>query len=119
MLGKIQKSIALIALTAAVFVAIPAKNIPPKVDISALWVEPVGLASWDLFYGPGGQERAPRHKEFEFIKEDTDGTTPKYFVRDADGVRWKMKLGEEARPETAASRLVWAAGYQTNDEYLL
>ena len=39
--------------------------------------------------------------------------------RDADGVKWKLKLGEEARPETAASRLVWAAGYFADEEYFL
>jgi hypothetical protein len=57
--------------------------------------------------------------EFQFVEEDTDGTTPKYVVKDADGVSWKLKLGVESRPETAASRLVWAAGYHTNDEYFL
>jgi len=120
MLGRIQKSIALLAVTTAVFVGIAAERTgSQKVDLSALWVEPVGLESWDLFYGPGGQERAPRRNEFEFIEEDTDGTTPKYVVKDADGVRWKLKLGVEARPETAASRLVWAAGYHTNDQYFL
>ena len=32
-------------------------------------------------------------------------------VRDAKGVKWSVKLGIEARPEVAASRLVWAVGY--------
>ncbi len=30
-----------------------------------------------------------------------------------------MKLGIEARPETVASRLVWAVGYFTNEDYVL
>jgi hypothetical protein len=34
-------------------------------------------------------------------------------------VKWKVKLGLEARPETVASRLVWAAGYFTNEDYFL
>ena len=30
---------------------------------------------------------------------------------------WKVKLGEEARSETAASRLLWAAGYVVDEDY--
>lgn len=40
-------------------------------------------------------------------------------MRDGNGMKWIIKLGEEARPETVASRLVWAAGYFTDAEYLL
>jgi hypothetical protein len=38
---------------------------------------------------------------------------------DEQGVHWKAKLGEEAKSETAASRLVWAAGYFTDEDYYL
>jgi hypothetical protein len=48
-----------------------------------------------------------------------EGTNPKIDVRDQDGIKWKVKLGAEARPEVAASRLVWAAGYFTNEDYFL
>jgi hypothetical protein len=34
-------------------------------------------------------------------------------------VKWKVKLGEEARPETVASRLVWAVGYFTDEDYFV
>jgi hypothetical protein len=34
-------------------------------------------------------------------------------------VKWKIKLGAEAKPEVAASRLVWAAGYFTAEDYYL
>ena len=47
------------------------------------------------------------------------GTNPKYVVRDRDKVKWTVKLGLEARPETVASRLVWAAGYFANEDYFL
>ncbi len=30
-----------------------------------------------------------------------------------------MKLGAEAQPETAASRLVWAVGYFVNEDYFV
>jgi hypothetical protein len=32
-------------------------------------------------------------------------------------LQWKVKLDEEVRSETAASRLIWAAGFTTNENY--
>src|SRR5262245_53026793 len=77
---------------------------------AVLWRNPSDISSRDLFYGPGGREHAPGDS-FTFLKEDLDGSNPKYTVTDAAGVKWKVKLGEEAKPETAATRFVWAAGY--------
>jgi hypothetical protein len=71
-----------------------------------------------LYFGPGGQEHQP-HGPFTFIKEDLDGSNPKFSVRDRDGVKWKVKLGAEAKPETVATRLVWAVGYNANEDYFL
>ena len=82
-----------------------------------LWRDP-GSAARNLFYGAGSSVHAP-HGPFTFVKEDTSGSNPKYTVRDAAGIKWKIKLGPEARAETAASRLVWAAGFFTNEDYLL
>jgi len=48
-----------------------------------------------------------------------NGTSPKFYVQDSNGVKWLVKLGVEARPETAATRLVWAAGYFTDEDYFL
>jgi hypothetical protein len=84
-----------------------------------LWREPADIESRDLFFGPGGREHAPRGRTFIFIKEDLAGTNPKFLVRDDDGVQWKIKLGAEAKPETAASRLVWAVGYLTDEDYYM
>jgi hypothetical protein len=53
------------------------------------------------------------------VKEDLDGTNPKYDVRDEEGVKWKIKLGAEARPETVASRFVWAIGFHADEDYFL
>ena len=83
-----------------------------------LWREPADIASRNLYYGPGGPGDAP-HTVFSFEKEDRSGSNPKFDVRDENGVRWKVKLGEEARPETVASRLVWAVGYFADEDYLL
>jgi len=87
---------------------------PPR----ALWRAPSDIASRDLYYGPGGREHEPRGT-MTFEKEDMDGTNPKFIVRDAGGVKWTVKLGNEARPETVASRLVWAAGYFANEDYFV
>jgi hypothetical protein len=86
--------------------------------LTELWREPKDISSENLFYGPGGREHQP-HAPFTYLKEDLDGTNPKYDVRDQDGVKWKIKLGAEARPETVASRLVWAMGYHADEDYFL
>jgi len=83
-----------------------------------LWRNAADIASRNLFYGTGGREHQP-HGDFTFLKEDLDGTNPKIVVRDQDGVKWKVKLGAETRPETAASRLVWAVGYFANEDYFV
>jgi len=85
---------------------------------AVLWRKPADTGSRNLFYGPGGKDHQPRGP-FTFLKEDPDGTNPKFDVRDREGVTWKVKLGEEARPETVASRLVWAVGYSANEDYFL
>src|SRR6202011_6354082 len=83
-----------------------------------LWQDPTDIETRNLFYGPGGEKHEP-HGTFTFEKEDLDGTNPKFVVHDEDGVKWKVKLGVEARPETAASRLVWAVGYSANEDYFM
>jgi hypothetical protein len=85
---------------------------------AVLWSDPTDWATRDLYYGTGGKEHEP-HGPFVFEKEDLDGTNPKFVVKDADGTRWKVKLGIEARPETVAARLVWATGYYTNEDYFV
>ena len=83
-----------------------------------LWRAPADFRSRYLFYGPGGRNDTP-HSVYTFVKEDLDGTNPKFVVRDENGVKWKVKLGKEARPETAAARLVWAAGYFADEDYFV
>ncbi len=86
-------------------------------DIGELWRQP-DIPAENLFYGVGGQEHQPRGP-FTFLKEDMEGTNPKFDVRDADGVKWKVKMGAEAQPETAASRFVWAVGYHADEDYFV
>jgi hypothetical protein len=85
---------------------------------AGLWSDRGDVASLNLLYGPGGKEHQPAGK-FTFVKEDKKGSSPKFEVVDEQGVRWKAKLGEETKSETAASRLVWAAGYFTDEDYYL
>src|SRR5437667_8543637 len=79
-------------------------------------MEPGNVSSRDLCCGPGGNEHQPV-LPFEFLAEDLKGTSPKFEVRDGDGKKWTAKLGLEARPETAATRLLWAIGYSANEDY--
>ena len=83
-----------------------------------LWHQPKNISSLDLFYGQGGTSHQPK-APYTFVSEDTNGTNPKLDVRDANGKKWRVKEGEEARPEVVASRLLWAVGYYANDDYLV
>src|SRR4029078_2937709 len=65
---------------------------------ASLWTEPRDVAARDLYYGAGRKAHQP-HSPLKFVKEDLDGTNPKFVVQDASGTKWKVKLGLEARPE--------------------
>jgi hypothetical protein len=88
-------------------------------DRAGLWRDPDDPARRDLIYGAGGRTHAPAESGYVFVEEDLDGNSPKFVVEDAKGVRWKVKLGPEVRPEVSATRLVWAAGYFTDEDYFL
>jgi len=96
------------------------QKIEPKVGSApaVIWREPTDIRTRDLYWGPGGQEHAPKGK-LTFIQEKLKGTNPKFDVRDEDGIRWGVKFGIEARPETVATRLVWAVGFFTNEDYYI
>jgi len=84
-----------------------------------LWQDPTDISSRDLRCGAGGENHVPQGTVFKFVKEDLSGSNPKLIVTDEAGSKWKIKLGAEAKPEVAASRLVWAVGYFTNENYFL
>jgi hypothetical protein len=85
-----------------------------------LWHELDNTEPLDLIDGAGGKDHAPNpNGTFVFVKEDRQGTNPKFEVKDSSGVEWKVKLGEEAQAETAATRLIWAAGYFVDEDYYL
>ena len=85
---------------------------------AGLWRDPGEMAERNLAYGSGGAEHRPLGA-MVFVDEDHAGTNPKFYVRDQEGTKWTAKLGIEARPETAAAHLLWAAGYFTDEDYFV
>jgi hypothetical protein len=83
---------------------------------SSIWRDPGEIESLNLLHGTSSPEHGPAGK-LVFVKEDTVGATPKFEVEDENGIHWKVKLGKEAQSETAATRLLWAAGYFVDQAY--
>jgi hypothetical protein len=83
-----------------------------------LWHDPGAISALDLYDGQGGTDGQPV-APFKFEEEDMHGTNPKFDTRDANSTKWRVKLGDEARPEVVASRLLWAVGYFVNDDYVI
>ena len=94
------------------------KKAMPKGE-RVLWRAPTDIGSLDLFLGPGGAAMQPNVRRVRFIKEETGGFSKKYRIRDGSGRIWVAKIGKEAQSETAAVRLLWAAGYVTEINYLV
>src|SRR5947209_2983289 len=85
-----------------------------------LWKEPTDIASRNLLLGPGGEGMKPDLSQVVWDgQEGVPGYSVKWKVRDGAGKKWVAKLGREAQPETVAVRLVWAAGYMTEVNYLM
>ncbi|MEO5859264.1 MAG: hypothetical protein ABIR33_09980 [Pyrinomonadaceae bacterium] len=85
---------------------------------NVMW-EPVNISSMDLFKGPGGDAMRPDLSKIEFIKEEKGGHNKKFRIKDGSGKVWVAKLGREAKPETAAVRLLYGIGYKTEINYLV
>jgi hypothetical protein len=98
--------------------ALSTQELPARGE-KVLWRDPADIEERDLIHGQGGVQHQPAADGFKFTKEEVDGTNPKFTVRDRSGAKWKVKLGDEARPETVATRLVWAAGFYTDEDYLI
>src|SRR5436190_4613119 len=104
-----------LAAGAVLLVSVPlfAQDAVPR---PAIWHDRGDLSLLDLAGGPRGTTREPGI-EFTFVEESLSGTSPKFVVHDEYGTTWQVKLGEETRPETAATRLLWAAGYVVDEDY--
>jgi hypothetical protein len=95
------------------------KGEAPPQGTPVLWRDPTDISTRDLLAGPGGDAMKPDLTQVIWEENDTSGYSVKWKVRDVSGKHWVVKLGNEARPETAATRLVWAAGYPTEVNYLV
>lgn len=93
---------------------------PARVDVGQLWVEPHDIESRDLLNGPGGPSRAPDPTvAYELMAVDDSGYSRGYDVRDPRGTQWSVKLGIEAQPEVATSRVLWGLGFHQPPVYLV
>ena len=92
------------------------KEVPQGTPV--FWREPADIASRNLLLGPGGEEMKPDLSQVVWEATEEGGYSVKWRVRDGSGRKWVAKLGNEAQPETAATRLVWAAGYPVEITYL-
>jgi hypothetical protein len=81
-----------------------------------LWSDPGRVESIDFTVGAGGEGLAPQ-PPYEFVKEDSGGTSPKIIVRDSRGIEWRVKGGLEVRAETFVTRLVASLGYYAETTY--
>jgi len=111
---RVSKTV--VSIVIALFLALPAFGQQTGMK-PVIWHDRGDVSSLDLLAGSGGIQ--PPAAKFTFVKEDMGGASPKFEVVDAQGVHWKAKLGEEAKPETAATRLLWAAGYFVDESYYL
>jgi hypothetical protein len=84
-----------------------------------MWREPTDLESRNLLLGAGGEEMKPDISRLTFIEQKTGGFSTKYRVKDAKGNEWIAKIGKEAQTDTAANRLLWVLGYETEIAYLV
>jgi hypothetical protein len=95
------------------------KKAPPQ-GTPVLWQEPTDIASRDLLLGAGGEALKPDLSKVTFVRDQKGGGfSINYRVKDGAGKVWVAKLGKEAQPETASSRLVWAVGYITEINHLV
>ena len=62
----------------------------------------------------------PDLSNITFLEEDKGGYSgTKYRIRDGAGREWVAKVSKESQSETAAVRLLWAVGYETEINYLV
>src|ERR1043165_9732073 len=95
------------------------KDKKPLTGTAVMWKDPTDLESRNLILGAGGEEMKPDISRMTFIEQKTGGYSTKYRVRDAKGNECIANIGREAQTDTAANRLLWALGYETEICYLI
>jgi hypothetical protein len=124
MVMRVTSSVVLLAILTVscggrtVVVDAPAAPLPSE-KMAELWVDP-GPEPRDLFWGIGGERRAPSPDAVYKLKaKDDTGFSVSYDVVSPDGVEWSAKIGPEAQTEVVVSRLLWALGYHQPPIYYL
>ena len=86
---------------------------------AVMWRAPEDIESRNLLIGAGGETMKPDLSRVTFVEVKEGGWSTKYRVTDGKGNEWVAKLSKEAQPETAANRLLWAIGYETEIAHLV
>ena len=84
-----------------------------------LWKDPTDIQTRNLQLGAGGDSMKPDLSRVTFVEQKTGGYSTKYRVKDGAGNEWVAKIGKEAQTDTAANRILWALGYETEIAYLV
>ena len=111
-------------MSAGIAVNAQDKDKPKKPEIvyngpAVMWRAPNDIATRNLLIGAGGEAMKPDLSRVTFVEVKTGGWSTKYRVKDGKGKEWVAKLSKEAQPETAANRLLWAIGYETEIAHLV
>jgi hypothetical protein len=91
---------------------------PGTREIPVLWRDPGPVERLDFTSGAGGTALKPT-PPFEYDKELASGAWPKLKVKDARGLEWVVKWGDEIKAEIFSTRLVWACGYFVEPIYYI
>ncbi|MFN2597526.1 MAG: hypothetical protein ABR563_10125 [Pyrinomonadaceae bacterium] len=127
---------AVVALVAVLVFALPALIVPAQKQgdkkkageksaaaaaqgTPVLWRDPGDVSALDLSQLAHPDADKPDLSKLTYVRDEQTGYSVKYHVKDGAGKSWVVKVGNEARPETAAVRLVNALGYMTETNYLV
>ena len=117
--SRLISFVVLLLLPLSVAEAQKKKKVVPR-GTPVLWTAPANIATRDLRLGPGGEAMQPDLSNITFLEEDKGGYSGvKYRIRDGAGREWVAKVSKESQSETAAVRLLWAVGYETEVNYLV
>lgn len=83
-----------------------------------LWRDPGNVAALDFAGSVGTPVEAPQ-PPYTYLREDLSGTQPKVFVRDARGLTWNVKFGNEVHTESFCWRVVRACGYFAEPSFFI
>lgn len=109
----------IIAILLAAAVPVFAQSAPTTpTGVPVIWRDPGQISRRNMTFGAGSAELAPV-APFTFVKEESNGESPKFDVTDARGVTWVVKVGPEAQAETVVSRIVWSVGYFADEAYYI